>query len=1407
MYKGKSHAEGGIPVVVDGNTNVEIEGNEYHLCRDAMSSAKIYSFKNKSNKEILDSIYSSEGCKFVQGIANSGDFIVCKLVVLDDDKRTISGTVKSIIDTMQSEKSCNVSEGSNKMEKGGYVSISQFNYRTLPDHALEYGIKAKNPLYLKNFHVTKSERLKGIGKKMLKYLDDYAIENGNDVIFGHINQKATFSKNNKETYFNDTQLIKNWLQDNGYAVNDDDNNFHKVIGAKMKQGGEVITYRNKFNKKYGFELNESHSLEEIAKLTNLKLSALQDIYNKGIGAYKTNPESVRPIVKSKEQWAMARVYSAVMGGKASKVDANELERGKFEDGGEIDNLFELTIYNVIAGGNNDLDTLYFGTNFNEAEKRYEYADSDDLSDSDKINGGLVEFQKKIDTYKFVYELDKEYNEEISDYPIEEYYEDRKYYKLIDEKEFETIKEKQIIGSKEIELENKNKGIDLLDEVVSVFKKKYPRYVNAGYITKNSHYFLIPIKDTDKTIELRISDHSPNLRNIDSNANEILFTELVKIGEEPKKVDRTNEDNYDVKTLNENYVEYQQIRPKNRVALINCVIYYGKDETYKKFDKETEYNLITEYFDLDNYDYDTNEVVEKIDELIEEEIYQFENNKNEVNVFAKGGNIPNSNKECLSYIETNKKNILANGYCHYFRSLPILEDVYAHNVNEPEYLNDLKFLLITYNNTNSISLKKEIKNLLGCSEGLAKMIVYKHLKNAKKVDESTFETYNDERIIIANRDEIVCQNVVDEMEKGGSIDEHKETYEKWKSLVNMSKSELKEFYDSQEGKDAGLSDKESNDLGISNGRESARWIMRMKDTPVSDWTPKMWEWANKQISFISRMSGNKGSLYDDNGNKTRKHTSLLIWGHNPEKMESKMKDGGEIKKENKAQDVASEYGWTATPTDKGGYEFTNRNGKMVAIMKVEKGRNVFYDIEGKNKLGSDTNLERGIDDLIGKYFYGKKEKEVKKVEPIETIEPNSSDEFDEIIMANIDPHDDWIGNLVKERDVKQQIYKQLSGDEQEKKAETNKIFYLYAEKNKTNRELHEMNNKNFEEIERLKKEIANGERLMSNINFSGDVTNEINRWKKQLAELEGKENSDYQKELNRQVSEGEIEDDSQGISLYHLAKNIEETTNNQFKGIHHNYKNQYVLNKAIEELLMTKDNNYSSEEKVFIRKYSGYGGLDKYGKGGKGSFFEYYTPTEIIERMWGLAYKYGYDNGSVLETSVGRGEFFRYAPKDARLVGYEISEYSGKICKILYPTAEINIQPFEKTFIKNNYTIKGRLDDLEKFSLVIGNPPYGDFSKVQSRYMSGMGEKDYTQARNYVEYFIRRGMDLLESKGLLVFIIGASLQNGGKMFLDSDMSPVKTWLSENCTLETAYRLPDSVFERTGVTADIIVLKKN
>lgn len=86
----------------------------------------------------------------------------------------------------------------------------------------------------------------------------------------------------------------------------------------------VITYKNKFNNKYGFPKDETHSIDEIAKITGYKKSGLDTIFSKGIGAYKTNPASVRPSVKSSEQWAYARVYSAVMGGAAASVDANHL---------------------------------------------------------------------------------------------------------------------------------------------------------------------------------------------------------------------------------------------------------------------------------------------------------------------------------------------------------------------------------------------------------------------------------------------------------------------------------------------------------------------------------------------------------------------------------------------------------------------------------------------------------------------------------------------------------------------------------------------------------------------------------------------------------------------------------------------------------------------------------------------------------------------------------------------------------------------------------------------------------------------------------------------------------------------------------------------------------------------------
>lgn len=97
------------------------------------------------------------------------------------------------------------------------------------------------------------------------------------------------------------------------------------------------TYKQKFNRKYGYDVNQSHSIDDISKTTAIKRSILQQVYNRGVGAWKTNIASVRLLngkkdysvtdrskKMSKEQWGMARVYSFVMNGKTAKTADKDL---------------------------------------------------------------------------------------------------------------------------------------------------------------------------------------------------------------------------------------------------------------------------------------------------------------------------------------------------------------------------------------------------------------------------------------------------------------------------------------------------------------------------------------------------------------------------------------------------------------------------------------------------------------------------------------------------------------------------------------------------------------------------------------------------------------------------------------------------------------------------------------------------------------------------------------------------------------------------------------------------------------------------------------------------------------------------------------------------------------------------
>jgi len=89
----------------------------------------------------------------------------------------------------------------------------------------------------------------------------------------------------------------------------------------------ALTYKQKFNKRYGQPMNKPNSLQDISRLTGFKVSGLQKIYNKGTGAFKTAGPS-RPNM-TKEQWSMSRIYSAVMKGGAYKYDKDLLvKKGK-----------------------------------------------------------------------------------------------------------------------------------------------------------------------------------------------------------------------------------------------------------------------------------------------------------------------------------------------------------------------------------------------------------------------------------------------------------------------------------------------------------------------------------------------------------------------------------------------------------------------------------------------------------------------------------------------------------------------------------------------------------------------------------------------------------------------------------------------------------------------------------------------------------------------------------------------------------------------------------------------------------------------------------------------------------------------------------------------------------------------
>lgn len=106
----------------------------------------------------------------------------------------------------------------------------------------------------------------------------------------------------------------------------------------------VVSNKDKYNKKYGFKKDTSHSRAAIAKTTGIPLRILTEVYKRGQGARLSNPQSVRSATTGKKiggsslrgkmsaaQWGQARIYSFVMKqpgtwGKADKDLADKVRK-------------------------------------------------------------------------------------------------------------------------------------------------------------------------------------------------------------------------------------------------------------------------------------------------------------------------------------------------------------------------------------------------------------------------------------------------------------------------------------------------------------------------------------------------------------------------------------------------------------------------------------------------------------------------------------------------------------------------------------------------------------------------------------------------------------------------------------------------------------------------------------------------------------------------------------------------------------------------------------------------------------------------------------------------------------------------------------------------------------------------
>lgn len=186
--------------------------------------------------------------------------------------------------------------------------------------------------------------------------------------------------------------------------------------------------------------------------------------------------------------------------------------------------------------------------------------------------------------------------------------------------------------------------------------------------------------------------------------------------------------------------------------------------------------------------------------------------------------------------------------------------------------------------------------------------------------------------------------------------------------------------------------------------------------------------------------------------------------------------------------------------------------------------------------------------------------------------------------------------------------------------------------------------------------------------------------------------------------------------------------------------------------------------------------------------QYFTPKTLRENLLDRIPKI--KKAKILDPASGSGEFILTAKKyfpDATIHGWEIDPKLVAISKKVAPYAKIEcVDSLTKT-------------DEELFDLIIGNPPYFEFTpdqQAREKYLEILSGRV-----NAYGIFIYTAIKLLKKGGYLAFVVPPSMNNGAYF------SKLRKFIVETCNIESlSIQKVSGLFEDALQSVMLLVLKK-